>query len=321
MTTSMLTVLNSEDLAGKLGKKGTTSDITLYNHKKGGKAMSAVSPTKYPDKLSPILFALYLGDEVLMVVDRLDSTIGEMLVACDVMGMTRGTIFLEEYMQADQVAPLLKGTAMEAWEIRDGVGDPNILREELMAREASPREGATKVTIDHSFHVKGVGVVSLGLVDRGAVKRHQELMALPVRKRTVVRSIQVHDDDAALAGSGSRVGLALKNIEVEDVDRGTVLCEEGSLEVYDELRLRLRVNRFWKDELADGMVVHAVAGMQYFPCRVSMDASLKGGEEGDVTLGLDGRLVLADDDRPVLVWLESTGPRIIGSGELLKTSG
>ena len=119
----------------------------------------------------------------------------------------------------------------------------------------------------------------------------------------------------AHAGSGSRVGLALKNIEVADLERGTVLAPEGALSVLDELRLRLKVNRFWKDELRNGLVVHVACGMQFAPARVLTDRTLKGGDEGEVTLKLDGRMVMGPEDRPVVTWLESTGPRIVGSGQ------
>ena len=65
MKTTMLCLLNSEELASKLGKKGTESDITLYNHKKGETALAVAVPTRYPEKLSPLLFSLYLGNEVI----------------------------------------------------------------------------------------------------------------------------------------------------------------------------------------------------------------------------------------------------------------
>ena len=129
MNTTILCVLNSEPLASALGKKGTESDITLYNHKQGEKAVSAVMPSRDPVKLAPLLYSLYLGSEVFMVIDRLDRTIGEEIVACDVMGKSKGTIFLENYISPEQVIPLLKGTSLEGWAIIEGLGNTNEMRE------------------------------------------------------------------------------------------------------------------------------------------------------------------------------------------------
>jgi selenocysteine-specific translation elongation factor len=312
MKTTMLCLLNSEELASKLGKKGTESDITLYNHKKGEAALAIAVPTRYPEKLPPLLFSLYLGDEVILVIDRLDKEIGEMLVACDVMGK-KGTIILENYMQPDQIKPLIKDTSLENWNLIEGTGDPNIMREALMEKEPVPRDGPTKISVDHSFTVKGLGTVSLGLVDRGIVKKHQEVVILPSGKKTIVRSIQMHDDDVNEAGSGSRVGLALKNVEPDDVGRGCVLTEAGHLSVADSLNLKVKISKFWRDTLKDGVVVHLASGMQFVPGTVSMTGELKAGDTGVISVKLDGQIVLDSTDTIVINWLESTGPRILGS--------
>ena len=57
--------------------------------------------------------------------------------------------------------------------------------------------------------------------------------------------------------------------------------------------------------------------MQFEPARVSMEKEMKAGDQGELTLKLEGRFVVGEGDRPVLVYLESTGPRIIGRGELV----
>ncbi len=309
----MICVLNSEELASKLGKKGSETDMTLYNLKKDDKSLTVASPTKYPEKLPPLLYSLYLGEEVYMVIDRLDRTIGEMMVACEVMGKKKGMIILDNYITPDQIKPLIKDTVLDSWEMVEGMPDPNIMREELLGREAIIREGPTRVSIDQSFPVKGLGTVSLGLVDQGIVKKHQNLLVLPDGKKTVIRSIQVHDNDVPEAGSGSRVGLVLKNVEPDDVKRGAVLAEEGVLKVADTLKLKVKTSPFWRNVLKDGMAIHISSGMQFTACTISMNGELKAGEEGEVTVKLDNQFVYDILDRMALSWLESTGPRVIGS--------
>ncbi len=316
MRTTVISILNSEKLASSLGKKGTESDITLFNHKQGERAISAVCPTRYPEKLAPLLYSLYLGSEVFLVIDRLDKAIGEEIVACDIMGKSRGTVFLDNYITPDQVKPLLKGTAMESWPIIDGLGNANEMREQLMAREPEPRAGPTRVSIDHSFPVKGLGTVCLGIVDQGVVKKHQELRIFPTDKKTQIRSIQVHDNDVDEASSGSRVGLAVKGVEPEDIGRGMILAEENVLQVKKELDLNLSVNRFWKGSLKGGMVVHAASGMQFIPGTLAMEGELKAGQSGKVRVVLETPMALAAADPVILCWLESAGPRVVGCGIL-----
>lgn len=314
MKTTVLSLLNSEKLASSLGKKGTESDITLYNHKQGERAISAVCPSRYPEKLTPLLYSLYLGSEVFMVIDRLDKVIGEEIVACDVMGKTKGTIFLDNFITLDQVKPLLKDSAMKDWTIIEGLGNPNEMRESLMAREPEQRGGPTRVSIDHSFPVKGLGTVCLGIVDQGVVKKHQELRIYPTDRKTQIRSIQVHDNDVDEAGSGSRVGLAVKGVEPEDIGRGTILAEDGILSVKKSLELTVSVNKFWKGALKNGMVVHSACGLQFIPGTLTMAGELKGGQSGKVHIELETPMALAASDPVIICWLESAGSRVVGKG-------
>jgi hypothetical protein len=63
--------------AKDLGKKGTTSDITFYNLKRGEATVTFVEPTRYPENLSSLFYAVSLSDRVIRVVDELSATFGE----------------------------------------------------------------------------------------------------------------------------------------------------------------------------------------------------------------------------------------------------
>ncbi|MCK7520919.1 MAG: EF-Tu/IF-2/RF-3 family GTPase [Ignavibacteriales bacterium] len=68
---------------------------------------------------------------------------------------------------------------------------------------------------------------------RGSIKKHDTLKVLPTEKTAQIRSIQKHDDDADYAITGDRVGLALKNIESEDLDRGFVLTNDPAYKIHN----------------------------------------------------------------------------------------
>ena len=71
----------------------------------------------------------------------------------------------------------------------------------------------------------------LGCVTHGVIKKHDSLKVLPTTKTAQIRSIQKHDDDADTAVTGDRVGLSLKGIEAEDLDRGYVLTNDPAIKL------------------------------------------------------------------------------------------
>ncbi len=76
------------------------------------------------------------------------------------------------------------------------------------------------------FKVKGVGTVALGFVLSGSISKHQKLVLSDLDREVEVRSIQMNDEDVDTAAAGSRVGLALKNIEPSDMERGMFLSDK-----------------------------------------------------------------------------------------------
>jgi selenocysteine-specific translation elongation factor len=112
------------------------------------------------------------------------------------------------------------------------------------------------VKVDHAFKVKGVGPVILGVVTSGVVQKHATLSVLPGGKIAQVRSTQKHDDEFDVASEGDRVGLELKNIEVEDLDRGTVLTNEPSIKTASKLETKASLVKYWQMPIKQGMVMH-----------------------------------------------------------------
>jgi selenocysteine-specific translation elongation factor len=222
-------VLGSTGYAGNLGKKGTSTDITFYNLKKGEDTITFIEPSRYPERLAPLYYAVSLAKKAVIAVDEVNATLGECLVMLQCAGIESGYFVLRNYVSKEKILPLIKGTSLEKYEI---INDDQIqLREQLLAEAAkvptpelaADQQAIGTVPVDHAFNVKGVGVVVLGVVANGFIQKHANLKVLPAGKTAQVRSIQKHDEEYDLSGEGDRVGLALKNIAVEDLDRGAVL--------------------------------------------------------------------------------------------------
>ena len=147
------------------------------------------------------------------------------------------------------------------------------MREKLLADAAKQKRAQTPQTIgtvpvDHAFNVKGVGVVVLGIVVYGIVQKHSALNVLPGAKVAQVRSIQKHDDEFDVAGEGDRVGLALKNVEVEDLDRGAVLTNDPSIKTVNKLQAQASLVKYWQMPIKQGMVMHVGHWTQFITSKV-----------------------------------------------------
>ncbi len=319
MSNLTVAVIAPPDYAKDLGKKGTTSDITFYNLKKGEATVTFIEPTRYPEKLSSLFYAVSLADSVILVVNEISANFGECVLMVQSAGKQSGYLILRNYITPDQIAPLIKGTVLERYEVieEDMVG----IREKMLdiavkqTAHQKAHDGAGKgvVPVDAHFNVKGVGVVVLGSVAQGSIKKHDMMKVLPTEKTAQVRSIQKHDDDAETAVRGDRVGLALKNIESEDLDRGFVLTTDPAIRHANTVTGKAELVKYWPAPLKEGMVIYAGYWMQFLPTRLEKVVA-----EGDwkmpvLTLTMEKDLVYPPGARVVLHYLEGGKLRVVGS--------
>jgi selenocysteine-specific translation elongation factor len=302
-------LLGSRELGAQLGKKGTASDLTLYNAVRDGHAATLIEPTGFPERFPPLLYALAMGDRAILQVDALTRPLAETIATADLFALPTA-VRLGPSVGAEEVRRALKGTSLDTADIAP-LDLPN-LRHAIDEWRASPRDGPVEVRIDHAFPVKGVGAVALGVVRQGTLHPHDRLRLYPSPTVVEVRSVQVHDIDAREAGTGERVGVALKGVEATDLSRGQALAPDGSLQVGQSLTgTRWIPCRYYKGSLNAGDQVHALVGLQFVPAKWT---------------GLNGSAFTLTPDRPVafaagepvfVADLSATaGPRIVGRGSL-----
>ncbi|MCR3884973.1 MAG: EF-Tu/IF-2/RF-3 family GTPase, partial [Methanothrix sp.] len=237
------------------------------------------------------------------------------------LGIRDGYIILRNYIDQGRIAPIVRGTVLERYEEIDD--DPIGLRERLLDEAdqiadepPSPEERGGAIPIDHFFNVRGIGTVILGTVAGGVVRKHETVRVLPGEKTALVRSIQKHDDDFDWARAGDRAGIALKNVEAEELDRGDVLSSDDSLRVEASLSAGAELVAYWPAPLKEGMVLHIGHWMQFLPARV---ASVEAGDDWRrplLGLELEKPLVYRPGDRAVICQLEGSKLRIAGTVEL-----
>ena len=307
--------LGPEDLVKELGKKGTSTDITFYNMKKGEVTLTLIEPSRYPEKLSSLFYTASLADLAILVIDALSAKLGEIILMLNAARIKDGAIILRNYIDKGQIAPLIRGTVLEQYtELPD---DPVVLREWLWSRAGEHKSARNNekgsVPIDHHFNVKGIGTVILGCVQEGTIRRHVQLTVHPLGKQAQIRTIQMHHDDAEEASAGDRVGLALKGIESDDLDRGFVLSSDPRIISSLKITGTADIIPYWPQPLKEQMILYAGHWMQFLPCRVSAVSDTGDFRKPTLTLEFDRELIYLPGSVIILHYLESEKLRIVGT--------
>ncbi len=309
--TSALTVavVGSNGVAKELGKKGTASDLTLYNDVHEDRALTLVEPTQFPEKVAPLLNALAMADHCLLVVAELSRAVAEAIAVVELASLPV-TIARGPAVGEAELARALKGSRLETAP-RVSVDAPS-LRASLEGLAGRVRDGPVRVALDHAFPVKGVGAVALGLVRQGTVRAHDRLRLWPTPKVVEVRSLQVHDLDRKEVGPGERVGVALRGVEADELERGQVLAPEGSLKTGTELAGGpLARCRYYRGDAGPGAQLHASVGLQVVPARLDEFGS------SAVRFTTDRPVVYEGGETVYLLDLSvPAGPRILGATTL-----
>ena len=315
-------ILGSLEFGSSLAKKGTSTDITLYNLKKGEDTVTFIEPTRYPERLAPLFYACALAKKAIVIVSEINSVFGEQLVMLQCSDIKSGYIILRNYVPKEKIEAIIKGTSLEKFEIIPD--DPNALREKLLVEASQQKsielsagqQAIGAVPVDHAFNVKGVGVVVLGIVVYGAIQKHASLNVLPAAKNAQVRSIQKHDEEFDLAWEGDRVGLALKNVEVENLDRGTVLTNDPAIKTSTAIKTQASLVKYWQTPIKAGMVMHIGHWTQFITAKVETVTETDDPKKPILTLTLDKPLVHRPNDKAVLMYLEGAKLRVAGTIEL-----
>ena len=311
-----IAVLGAKDYASKIGKKGTVTDMTFYDHKSGTDSFTLIEPSKYPEKLSSLFYSVAMSEFAILVVDKIDSFLGETIVMTDALGIDRGWIILQNYIQPEQLKPLLAGTSLEGYEFKED--DPIKLREELIAmakaEAKAPGEGTCgSCPVDSHFNVRGVGTVVLGSVIDGYFRKHDKMTVFPIKREVILKSIQKHDLDADDGVKGDHVGLALRGIESDELDRGYVVTTDPSVKMSRKVEGNVSLVKYWASPLKEGMVLHIGHWLQMVPCRI---ASVDNGDDfrtAKVEFDLESDMIHKPGDKAIIMYLEGGKLRVAGS--------
>jgi elongation factor Tu len=134
--------------------------------------------------------------------------------------------------------PVIRGSALKALESGDPKSEWGAKITELMSALDSyipiPKREVDKpflMPVEDVFSITGRGTVATGRIERGKVKVGEELALIGFNsdKKTVVTGVEMFRKLLDDGQAGDNVGLLLRGLGKEDVERGMVLAKTGSI--------------------------------------------------------------------------------------------
>jgi len=299
-------IFHDEDLGKELGKKGTESDILMFNRKTDDCIFTFMSPVE--DKLTTKTQIISTIDAAIISCNELTPDLGETILILDSVGIKDGIIIIPEYTDTTQIANLIKDTSLKNFTIIDK-DIPKIMQALQNINSEKDTSSPAIIIVDHSFSVKGVGEVILGVVKQGVVHKHDKLSLLPANKEIVIRSIQMQDKDFDEASAGSRVGLLIKGAVVEEMQRGSVFTTGADGKTETKFVLKFSKNHFYP-EVKQG-IFHLTIGMQSVPVHI---LEIK---DDEITIETENPICYTKNDNFILIDLNAKKLHHIGNGKII----
>jgi elongation factor Tu len=92
------------------------------------------------------------------------------------------------------------------------------------------------MAIEDVFSIEGRGTVATGRISRGVIKANEEIEIVGIRptQKTVAVSVEMFQKSLDQGQAGDNVGILLRGLKKEDVERGQVICKPGSISPHTE---------------------------------------------------------------------------------------
>ena len=145
---------------------------------------------------------------------------------------------LSQYEFPGDAIPIIRGSALKALEAEDMASPDVKCIEELMKAVdeyiPEPKRDTDKpflMPVGDVFTISGRGTVVTGRVDRGIIKVGEEVEIIGIRPtiKTVVTGVEMFRKTLDEGRAGDDVGLLLRGIKREEVERGQVVAKPASI--------------------------------------------------------------------------------------------
>ncbi len=204
----------------------------------GGILVVSAADGPMPQTREHILLARQVGVPALVVfLNKCDMVDDPELL--DLVEMEVRELLSKYEFPGDEI-PIIRGSALKALE-----GDAGYKEKIMELMEAcdsyipEPTRDLDKpflMPVEDVFSIKGRGTVVTGRIETGTVNINDEveIVGLHATKKTVVTGVEMFRKQLDKGQAGDNVGLLIRGIEKEDVERGQVLSKPGSITPHTE---------------------------------------------------------------------------------------
>ncbi len=154
---------------------------------------------------------------------------------------------LSKYEFPGDKIPIVRGSALKALE-GDAEQEKNIMAliaamDEYIPIPERPKDLPFLMPVEDVFNIEGRGTVVTGRVERGILKRMEEVEIVGIRPtvKTVVTDIEMFRKLLESAEAGDNVGVLLRGTKKEDVERGQVVAKPGSIKPHTKFKAQVYV--------------------------------------------------------------------------------
>ena len=187
-----------------------------------------------------ILLARQVGVPYIVVfLNKCDMVDDEELI--DLVEMETRDLLTEYEFPGDDI-PIIRGSALKAlegdagyqdaiWELMDAV-------DEYIPTPARETDKPFLMAIEDVFTITGRGTVATGRVERGVCHVNDEVEIVGIRptQKTVVTGVEMFRKLLDEAEAGDNVGLLLRGSKREEIERGQVVCQPGSVHPHTKFK-------------------------------------------------------------------------------------
>jgi len=154
---------------------------------------------------------------------------------------------LSKYEFPGDTIPIVKGSALKALE-----GDAEYEKainalmdavDEYIPQPERPKDLPFLMPVEDVFNIEGRGTVATGRVERGILKKMEEVEIVGLRDtaKTTVTDIEMFRKLLDSAEAGDNVGILLRGIKKDDIERGQVIAKPGSIKPHKKFKAEVYV--------------------------------------------------------------------------------
>ncbi len=156
---------------------------------------------------------------------------------------------LSEYDFPGDDVPVVIGSALRALEGDEGeYGEEAIMQlmEAVDSYVPEPERAIDRpflLAVEDVFTIQGRGTVATGRVEAGEIGLNQEVEIVGIRptRRTVVTGVEMFNKSMDKAQAGDNIGALLRGVKRDDIERGQVLAQPGSITPHTKFKAEVYV--------------------------------------------------------------------------------